>query len=159
MAEQDCLALAKVINHGSDVAGNAAQSIVRDFMWTGALSVAAHIKRSHRVSACSEIFYLVTPRVPEFWKTVYAHDQWTVTGKGDIKFDGSVADADEIQKRLLNLETECLVVREVSGRLYPEMEPRTFMLAINSGFRPIRMVRPAKGPERSCFVPAHPCEQ
>jgi hypothetical protein len=33
---------------------------------------------------------------------VYAHDQWTVTGKGDIKFDGSVADADEIQKRLLN---------------------------------------------------------
>ena len=101
MAEQDRLAVAKLIDHGSNVGRNVAQGIVGNFTWTGALSVTAHVKRSDRVSACSEIFDLVTPRVPEFWKTVYAYDQWTISGKGDIKFDGSVADADEIQKRLL----------------------------------------------------------
>ncbi len=96
VAEQDRPAITQLIDRGGDVGRQVADGVGGNLLRPGALPVAAHIKRRHRVSALRKITDLVTPRVPKLGKSMNAEDQGAAARDRHIQANRSVPQRDEV---------------------------------------------------------------
>jgi hypothetical protein len=100
VTEQDRPAITQLIDRGGDVGRQVADGVGGNLLRLGALPVAAHVKRRHRVSALRKITDLVTPRVPKLGKSMNAEDQGAAARDRHIQVNRSIPQRDEVHRVL-----------------------------------------------------------